>query len=192
MIQGVSFDLFGVLVTDGWHPLCDQYFSHDPEKLAEAQSLNNQANAGLINYQQFLEAIGKLAGINAGEIDRQLSGHVANEPLLEYIAELKPQCRIGLLSNSADNWLDTMFSPEQMALFDAVGLSYKIGAIKPQPRAYELIAEQLGVPIEACVHIDDQQRHCDGAREAGMQAIWYRDFEQMKAELEKLLSDSKR
>ena len=191
MVQGVSFDLFGVLVTDGWHPLCAQYFGGDSAKLIEAQSLNNQANSGLINYQQFLEGVGELARISAQEVEKWLSSRVANEPLLAYIAELKPKYKIGLLSNSADNWLAETFTPEQLALFDATVLSYQHGFIKPQAEAYEFTAHQLGVPIEACVHIDDQERHCTGARDAGMQAIWYQNFEQMKAELDTLLADSK-
>ena len=73
-------------------------------------------------------------------------------------------------------------------MFDAVSLSYEAGLLKPHHGAYEKIAEQLGIKVGEGIFIDDQERHCSGARDAGMRAIQYKNFEQMKAELEKMLA----
>jgi len=66
--------------------------------------------------------------------------------------------------------------------------SFEIGATKPKPQAYEAILTKLAVKPKDAVFIDDQPHYCESARAVGMQAIRYEDFEQMKAELEKILA----
>ncbi|HVV25502.1 MAG TPA: HAD-IA family hydrolase [Candidatus Saccharimonadales bacterium] len=193
MIKAIIFDCFGVLVTEGWLAFKAEYFGKDPELDRQAGDLNKQADAGLISHEAFVQSVAKLAGISVADVNKAIDVNAANEALFTYInTQLKPDYKIGMLSNAAANWLQDLFTPEQRKLFDAVSLSYEAGFIKPHHRAYEIIAHQLKVEVEACVFIDDQARHCDGAKAAGMRAILYKDFEQMKAELEKILADSER
>ncbi len=42
------------------------------------------------------------------------------------------------------------------------------GILKPDPRAYQQVADELRLPLEACVFVDDQLRNIAGARRAGM------------------------
>ena len=77
-----------------------------------------------------------------------------------------------------------------MQLFDAVALSYEIGAIKPDARTYEAIAERLRVLPSECVFVDDQPRYVDGAQQVGMRALLYSNAEEFKRELPALLADS--
>jgi HAD superfamily hydrolase (TIGR01509 family) len=104
-----------------------------------------------------------------------IENNIPDDSLFDYIArELKPKYKIGLLSNAADNWLDELFSPPQVALFDAVALSYHVGYIKPEPEIYLEIARQLAVDPSECLFIDDNLRYCVGARQVGMTAIHHR------------------
>jgi putative hydrolase of the HAD superfamily len=191
MTKAIIFDCFGVLTTEGWLPFKAKHFSHDPELSKQATDLNKQANAGLISFDDLVEKVAKLAKVPAGKVAKAIDVNVPNDPLLGYIAELKPRYKIGMLSNAADNWLDKLFSPKQVGLFDAISLSYEAGFLKPHPVAYESIADKLGVALDECIFIDDQERHCAGAREAGMRAIRYESFDQLKSELEKILADPK-
>ncbi len=187
MISAIVFDCFGVLMTDAWLPFKAKAFGHDPELLLEATNLMRQSDAGMISHDDFITSIAKLASMPASQAKKAIANNVANEPLFLYIQELKKDHKIGLLSNAADNWLDHMFTPEQIKVFDAVALSYEMRHVKPDPRAYEIIAERLGVEVGECVFVDDQERYCTGAREAGMKAIWYKnDVDQMRIELDKL------
>jgi HAD superfamily hydrolase (TIGR01509 family) len=189
MIKAVIFDCFGVLTTEGWLPFKAKYFGANKELDRQAGDLNKQANAGLISHQKFVEAVAELANVTPRQVYAAIDVNVANEKLFDYITEtLKPRYKVGLLSNAAANWLRELFDARQLALFDAVSLSYEAGFIKPYSKAYELIAEQLEVNADECVLVDDQERHCTGAREAGMQAIVYKDFEQVRDELERLLA----
>jgi putative hydrolase of the HAD superfamily len=118
-----------------------------------------------------------------------VDGNGANEALFAYIQnELKPQYKIGLLSNVGSDILGDLFSDEQVALLDEKVLSYQIGAVKPDPLAYEATAMRLGVAIEECLFVDDLERFCTAAEEAGMKAIWHTDTQQTIKRIQEVLS----
>jgi HAD superfamily hydrolase (TIGR01509 family) len=190
-IQAIVFDCFGVLATDSWLPFKQKYFGDNPALLKEATALNKKVDAGLASYGDFIAEMARMAGMDEATVRRTIEDNVPNEPLFDYIEkELKPLYKIGMLSNAGDNWLEQIFSKNHLVLFDAVALSYETGFIKPDKRAFESIAERLAIPIDACVLIDDQERYLSGAQDAGMRTILYRDFEQTKHDLERLLATS--
>lgn len=191
MIRAIIFDCFGVLTTDAWLPFKSQYFGHDPALLEQAGDLNKQSDSGLISYGDFLDRVGSMAGITAKQVEQAVSHNNPNSEIFEYIRQLKANYKIGLLSNASGNWLTDLFTPEQVALFDATALSYETRYIKPDRNAYAVVADRLGVTVGECVFIDDQERYITGAREAGMQAVWYKDNEQLVSELTTLLANSK-
>lgn len=116
------------------------------------------------------------------------NGDDPNDALFAYIEnDLKPACKIGLLSNVGSDILHELFSDEQVALFDEKVLSYQIGAVKPDPFAYETAATRLGVLPEECVFIDDLERFCVAAEDVGMKAIWHTDTKQTINKIEELL-----
>lgn len=189
MIKAIIFDCFGVLVVDSWLPFKEAYFGRSSQLLRQATDLNRQADDGLITYREFMQGIARLAGIPEEDATRQVSRNPANQPLFDYIErELKPSYRFGILSNASDDWISQLFTTDQARLFDAVVLSYQIGAAKPDPRAYKAIVEELELTAEECVFVDDQQRYCDTARELGFTSIHYSNFDQFKADLEQVLS----
>ncbi len=191
MIKAIVFDCFGVLASDGWLPFRKSYFGDKPELLDWVTTLNKKVDAGILRYDDFIEGVAALAGVSIGEAHRQIEGNVANPELFAFISDiLKPKFNIGMLSNVAANWLDKMFSPEQVALFDAKVLSYELGVIKPDPLTYRTIAERLGARPEECLFVDDQIRYCEGAQATGMQAICYQNFDQFKAEIEPLITQN--
>ncbi len=118
-------------------------------------------------------------------------GGAANRRLLDFIkAELKPRYKLAIISNSSGSWQKRLLMPPDLALFDEVILSSQEGLEKPHPSIYELAAQKLGVAPAQCLFIDDTPGHCAGAQAVGMETIVYKDFEQMKAQLEALVTDS--
>jgi putative hydrolase of the HAD superfamily len=188
VIKAVIFDCFGVLTTDGWLAFKSRHFKKNQDLFAKATKLNSQVNSAAISYKEFLEEVGKLVGMPAKDVEQEINSNVANDELFDYINTLKPKYKIGMLSNAGGNWLNDLFTKKQISLFDAIDLSYESGVIKPEQQSYIHVAKQLGVQTGECVFIDDQEKHCNGARQAGMQAIRYENFEQMKEDLEKLLN----
>jgi HAD superfamily hydrolase (TIGR01509 family) len=187
MIKAIIFDCFGVLTTEGWQEFKDTYFS-DSSKLKEAYRLNNLADQGKLNHEQLLPLIAELAQIPIEQARKEIDDYQANKRLLAYIAEnLKPNFKIGMLSNVSDDWLTKLFSSSQLLLFDEFALSYKVGFVKPAKEAYEYIADRLNVKTEECVFIDDRGHYVEAAKKLGMKGIVYVDFNQMKSELEQIL-----
>ena len=64
-------------------------------------------------------------------------------------------------------------------MFDALVFSCAEGTVKPERRIYLIAARQLGVDPERCVFVDDRQVYVDGAVDAGMKGVLYRDFRQV-------------
>lgn len=79
---------------------------------------------------------------------------------------------------------DTIFSPGRalrklleingiLDCFSAFAFSDEVGCAKPAPKAFEAIAEQLGIGLDEIVHIGDRQRKdVDGAHNVGAKAIY--------------------
>ena len=47
------------------------------------------------------------------------------------------------------------------------------GILKPDPRSYALGCEALGLAPRNVVFLDDQRRNVEGARRAGLDAVWF-------------------
>jgi HAD superfamily hydrolase (TIGR01509 family) len=187
MVKAIIFDCFGVLTTEGWQEFKETYFS-DPDKLEEANKLNYLADQGKMNHEELLPLIAEIAQIPVSQAREEIDDYRPNKSLLEYIKkELKPNYKIGMLSNVSDDWIVKMFTPDQVKLFDNLALSFNIGHTKPEPEAYEYATRKLEVELSECVFIDDRLHFVEAARELGMQGIEYKDFKQMKNELEQIL-----
>lgn len=184
MIRAIIFDCFGVLCTEGWIPFKRHHFADDPSRGDQATELSRQLNAGLMSYDDFKAQVAALAGVTPADVSEAMHSNAPDEDLFEYIrTSLKPHYKLGILSNAGGDYLSTLFTQEQLALFDQASLSFATGHIKPDSQAYLGAAAALGVRPEECVFIDDQERHCTGALGAGMHAVLYSDPDQLQREL---------
>ncbi|HEX5448134.1 MAG TPA: HAD-IA family hydrolase [Candidatus Saccharimonadales bacterium] len=114
-----------------------------------------------------------------------------DDELVELIKTgLKPEYKIGMISNSSGAAIRQLLG-KATDIFDDIVVSGQVNLYKPEPAIYELAARRLNVGPEQCVYIDDTLIRCDGARTAGMQAIVYKDFRQVKTELEAILNKGK-
>jgi len=62
-----------------------------------------------------------------------------------------------------------------------------VGVVKPQPEIYYSALSKLGVEPAEAIFVDDVEKYCEGARQLGMQAIQYEDFDTFRAKLENIL-----
>lgn len=188
MIRAVIFDCFGVLTTDGWLAVKERYFAADGQASLQASLLNRQADTGQIKQADYLRELAQLAGVSEQTILDLNSRHSPNDQLFSYIRHnLKNYYRIGLLSNASADWLDELFAPWQVELFEAKTFSFELGVVKPHHLMYETIAAKLDIPISQCLMIDDRENFCLGARDAGMQAIQFKSNPQTITAIEEVL-----
>ncbi|MER9346342.1 HAD-IA family hydrolase [Mesorhizobium sp. M0227] len=83
--------------------------------------------------------------------------------------------RLAILSNELDLFYGADFRQRLplLGLFDTIVDATYTGILKPDPRAYALVTEALGLPAGACVFVDDQQRNVDGGCAAGMRTLHF-------------------
>lgn len=84
--------------------------------------------------------------------------------------------RLGLLSNTSEmHW--NYFSDGRYSviprIFDVEVLSFRVGALKPEPEIYQAAAELAGVEPAGIFFVDDIAGHVAGARAAGIDAVQY-------------------
>jgi putative hydrolase of the HAD superfamily len=171
--SGISTDeLRGVLAAfsarDGVQPL----FELECGRMTEAQFL-----AAL--EQTLREELGREISC-AGFTETLWEELAPNEPMIALMAALRAEgYRMALVTNNVREW-----EPRWRAMapiddiFELVVDSAQVGIRKPDPEIYDLTVRRLGVPAPACLFVDDLEPNCDAAREAGMQAVVYRDPEQ--------------
>jgi len=93
----------------------------------------------------------------------------------DLIRKLKGNYKLALLSNT-NEWHHEhgIKEVEVYPLFDAVTVSYKVGAKKPDERIYLDCLGKLGLRPEECIYIDDIKEYADKASELGMKGHCFR------------------
>lgn len=83
--------------------------------------------------------------------------------------------RLAILSNELDLFYGTDFRSRLplLDLFEVVVDATYTKILKPDPRAYALCIEKLGLSAGECVFVDDQLRNVEGGRHAGLQVVHF-------------------
>jgi epoxide hydrolase-like predicted phosphatase len=107
-------------------------------------------------------------------LQRMFGGMRADAEMIDGIRALRRErLHIGLLSNSVGD--ASVYDRALMdELFDAWVISSEVGLRKPDPAIYELAAERIGRPAEACVYVDDLPGNLKPARALGMATVLHR------------------
>ncbi|MER7501312.1 HAD family phosphatase [Nonomuraea pusilla] len=121
-----------------------------------------------------------------GLLERMFAGFERVEPMYDMLRALRENgVRTCLLSNS---WSNTYPRDDWDEVFDAVVISGEVGMRKPEPAIFLHALDQVGLPGERCVFIDDMEANVTAARGLGINGIHHRDPDTTIAELESLLS----
>lgn len=189
MIKAIIFDCFGVLVEGTFQPYIDKYLRNDDANIKKFHELDKTASIGQIGHDEFTTEAAKLADIPKEEAQQFFDNNPANLKLFDFMKkQLKPNYKIGFLSNASQNWMNDLFTPEQQSLFDDVVISFEHNMAKPDPGIFKLAAKRLGVNEDECIFVDDLTTYCAGAVNVGMQAICYKSFDEFVYEINKLLT----
>ena len=192
MIKAIIFDCYGVLAGEGLVPFRQRHFGHDPKMLTASKVLSRKMVKGELSFDDLLIKLAEMAGKTYEQTVVEIStlSSKKNIELLGFIKkELKNKYKIGVLSNTAFGQLETVFSPQDLKLFDTRTLSFEVGFTKPNVKIYELAAKSLNVMPGECIFIDDNDRNILAAHNAGMLPIKYVSFNQFKRDLKRALAD---
>jgi putative hydrolase of the HAD superfamily len=191
MLQAVIFDYGGVLRGDGreiW-TAADATASLPPGTLWAAWHDIPEyrlSREGAIDGLAFRAAIHRALIPVAGDTEQAEAALAALEAALAGLPPIDTEMRalidrlraarrvkLGLLSNANHGFTERLRARGVANFFDDVVVSADVGLAKPDPAIFRLAAERLGVVPEACLMIDDQAQHVEGARAAGLRAhLW--------------------
>jgi putative hydrolase of the HAD superfamily len=182
--SGLIVDYGGVLTTD---PFASFEAFSAAEGLApdavrerlrsdpEARDLLARLETGALTPPEFETAFASLLGVESEQVLQRMFGGMEHDTaMIDGIRALRhPGRRIGMLSNSVGNAAG-YDRPLLAELFDAWVISSEVGMRKPDPAIYELAAERIGLPPEACVYVDDLPGNLKPARALGMATVLHR------------------
>jgi epoxide hydrolase-like predicted phosphatase len=146
------------------------------------------AKVNSISSAQFWSDISKELSLDANTLRSESLEYFGwNPEMISAIKLLKPQYRIGLISNHIEDWLEYLLDTHKLRpLFDAIITSYSTRIAKPDKRIYMHCVHQLGVYPSDCVFIDDIRKNLIPAQELGMKTIHFTGTERCMEELEKM------
>lgn len=107
-----------------------------------------------------------------------------NEEMLTLARRLHRRYPLAICSNALPELVEILHRrPELGQLFDVQVISVLVGMRKPDAGIYRLTAERLGLPLGACLLIDDKARNVEAARAVGMPGIVFESAQGLEAEL---------
>jgi putative hydrolase of the HAD superfamily len=198
MPRAIVFDLFGVIA-----------LTQEPEDLRRVESaagLGADADPGPFweaywalrepydagqSGADYWAAVAERLGVRYGDatvralVDADMESWTnADAIMVTLIEELAAEGRtLGLLSNIVGD-LVPIFEARHgawLSHFSALTYSCDIGVAKPDRRAYEIVADRLGVAPSDCLYLDDREVNVLAAREVGMRAEVFRAPDQVRA-----------
>jgi epoxide hydrolase-like predicted phosphatase len=151
------------------------------------------ALVGRISETEFWYGIGPALGLESCRMvdefrKRYHADESINKGVLKLIHRLHGGYKLAVLSNHPPGLTEWLSDWEILDLFDVVYCSGDEGMAKPDPTVYNLTLKRLGtLPYEA-IFIDDTIGHVKAARNVGIHAILFIESEQLKLELNRLLT----
>jgi putative hydrolase of the HAD superfamily len=131
--------------------------------LTEAQLAARYAAALGMSVSQTAEFTAELWDWYCGDLDAEM---------VSFAASLRPRFRTGILSNSVAGARREEQARYGFAeLVDVVVYSHEIGVAKPDPQAFRLLCQALGVQPAELVFLDDVSGHIDVACQLGIHGI---------------------
>ena len=200
-IQAIIFDLGGVLIrTEDRRPrqmLADAFRMtvSDLEKIFFNGESGDAAQRGDVTAANHWENVRVALNLRPDELEPTrttfFSGDVLDRQLFDYIKSLRQRHQMIALSNAMSDARTSLLNKWQIGdAFDRIFISAEMGMVKPDPRVYLAVFEQLNLSAPETVFIDDLQHNIKAAQTLGMRTIWFRSREQTIEKLDKLLKGS--
>lgn len=183
VIRGVIFDFGNVICSfdvEIFLSRLHEWSGLDVETLRDriyGSRLHSRYERGAISSKEFhREVVHRIgADVPVEELAEGFSDiFTPLESTYELIRGLEGRYRLGLLSNTNEwHFLRHIRKVPVFPLFDAVTLSFEVGALKPEPEIYLDALRKLSLPPDECVFIDDIGEYAEGAAVLGIRGIRY-------------------
>lgn len=199
MIKNIVFDYGAVLMDWNPHHLYDSHFGSAEKAEWFLQNVctykwNTQHDGGKPVAEGTAELIAlhpeweKEIRMYYSRFMDMVSGQI--EGMEELVRDYKSR---GYHIYGLTNWSAETFPPVRekypiFKLIEGMVVSGEEHIVKPQPEIFNLLLERFGLKGEECVFIDDNANNCEGARAVGLHAIRFENPEQLRRDLEMLIT----
>ncbi|MBI4155205.1 HAD family phosphatase [Candidatus Woesearchaeota archaeon] len=190
MIKAIIFDYGGVLtVESSLRDFGEMYalkLKVDVESFCRLLKENwERAKVSEISSNLFWDNLSKFLNIDAKIFRKDFMEFFSlNKERLEFVRKLNGKYKLGLLSNTLEDWMEENIKKNKLnELFDVIATSYKSKIAKPNMVVYKEVVNKLGIGADECIYVDDQEKNIPPAKELGMKTILFKNLKQLKAEL---------
>ncbi len=200
MIKAVIFDMGGVLLRTfdptpretlaqrygvTLRQLFDIIFTSESSQQAERGEKSDADH-----WTWALDQLGVSPEDRADFIRQWWAGDRMDYDLLEFINNLRPAVRTGLLSNA---WLGTRANITKHwgslePYFDVVIFSAEAGMRKPTPEFFHWLLEKLGATPEESIFVDDYSENIKAAQALGLRTVKFCSADQARQEVLAMLN----
>lgn len=172
MIKAIVFDYFDVLRPDGFNAWLR---NHDLQNEGQIFEVIQQHDMGGLSEVDMFSALGKHTGQNASAVEAEMEANITPDwDMLDYTQSLRDDYKIGLLSNSAAEYLRNELRQNDLErYFDEIVISAEVGMAKPEDSIFRLITDKLGVTLDECAFVDDNPKHVKAANSLGVTGILF-------------------
>lgn len=181
-VRFVYFDINGVLVRF-FHRAFGQLAKNTNVPADQIETAfwhyNDAVCRGELKTEEFNRLFAERLGVTS--LDWQSYYMEAIEPIeemRELVVWTAERYHIGLLSNIMPGFIDEMFERKILpdVAYDAIIDSSKVGAIKPEPRIYEVAQEWAECDPAEILLIDDARANLMAAERMGWNVLWFDDY----------------
>ena len=201
-IRAVIFDVGDVILRETDHTKRFEWekrlglASGQLTRLVQNSEPAAHAASGEVSERKVWQAVGDQLGLDdvqISELQRDFwSSEQLDTTLVQFIQSLRPRYKIGILSNA---WSDARYFHntkfKMNTWVDAAVYSAEVKLLKPDPRIYQIVLDQLEVPANECVFVDDKPVNIEAAQALGMQGVLCRNTQQTIADIQAYLDEDR-
>lgn len=197
MVKAIIFDFGNVICHFDNNIFLEKISSFTDRTVSELNDLiyistdiPSQYETGLISSDTFFKKIAKRCDLSMSKIEFYKAYTDIFTPIrttINLIRRLKSVYKIALLSNTNISDFEHIIKTcEVYNLFDAVSLSFKVRAIKPDKKIFLDAICKLRLKPEECIYIDDIEKYVEAANQIGINGIHYVSYEKLISSLKGL------
>ncbi len=195
MITTIIFDLGGILVPEAGNSIQQgmaMYLAIPQTELAAFTSpLKARLTTGEITLHELYDSLAKSRGLSL-TADDMLNQHfelykqhqtARDARILNLVEKLKLDYNVPCLTNTEKEIAEYNKQHGLFAFFHKAFISTDMGMKKPDVGIYRAVIKELGCRHADAIFIDDNPDYIQGARNAGIDSILYKGFEQLTQKL---------
>lgn len=190
MLDAVFFDLMGTVIYDPYLEALEAATGMEINAAFKVRDPSSwpQFELGAIDEAEFVRRF--FADPDQGRVfDMEAFTRVRREGyrFLPGMAELLADLEGNVARYVASNypvWIDELSSTFDFpSLFDGVYASCHLGVRKPDPGFFTAMLDDLGLPAQRCLFVDDRRGNVEGAEKVGLQTHLFEGADGLRARL---------